>query len=207
MEYLLIGLGNPGEAYATSRHNLGRVALERMYDRCAGVSWRTDTLAHARVARGVTPAGTSVTFVLPDTFMNRSGVAVRPFVERVEDLEHVIVLHDDIDLPEGTVRIAFDRGSGGHNGVRSVERMFASKAFVRVRIGIAPVAADGTISKPAKGDELDDFVLRPLRGPTWEKLLSVADIAARATIAIIDEGREAAMLRFHSIGAAPRPAA
>lgn len=199
MEYLVVGLGNPGERYATSRHNVGRVAAERLSSMCSCAEWRTDTLAQARVTRGVTPGGTSVTFLLPETFMNRSGVAVRPFRERVDDLAYVIVLHDDIDLPQGVVRVAFDRGAGGHNGVLSLERVLASKAFVRVRIGIAPRAQDGTIAKPAKGDELDNFVLRSLRGAVWEELLVSADTAAQATLAVIDEGREVAMMRFNTV--------
>ncbi len=194
----MIGLGNPGEEYATSRHNVGRVAVERAWYLCSSTEWRNDARAHARVARGATSTGANITFVLPETFMNRSGAAVRPFMERVDDLEHVIAVHDDIDLPQGTIRIAFDRGAGGHNGVLSLERAFASKAFVRVRIGIAPVAPDGTISKPAKGDELESFVLRPLRGALWEELVRSADAGARAVLAIIDEGREATMLRFHT---------
>ncbi len=198
MEYLVVGLGNPGDRYATSRHNVGRVAVERLSVMCSCAEWHTDTLARARVTRGVTRGGASVTFLLPETFMNRSGVSVRPFRERVDDLAHVIVLHDDIDLPQGVVRVAFDRGAGGHNGVLSLERAFASKAFVRVRIGIAPRAQDGTIAKPAKGEELDNFVLRSLRGAVWEELLTSADRAAQAALAIIDEGREVAMVRFNT---------
>ena len=155
--YYLIGLGNPGEEYEKSRHNAGR-----------------------RVAETV-DLGRRVKKIQSDTFMNTSGGAVKKVVTSARKSERLIVVHDDIDLPLGTMKISFGRGSGGHKGVESVQRALKTKNFVRVRIGIAP-------AKRPRGDgAVVSFVIKPFT-PKEEKEFKKVAKQAREAIELIVEG-------------------
>lgn len=122
----MVGLGNPGGEYEHTRHNVGR---EFLLD-CANSL----------------PKKAAV--VTPDTFMNKSGTAVKPLIKSVKAAEQLVVLHDDLDLPLGTVKISFGRGSAGHKGVESIERAVKTKNYVRVRIGISAEKKGGAVKKP-----------------------------------------------------------
>lgn len=126
MTWVLVGLGNPGKEYEHTRHNVGREFLLA----CA------DDLPQKTVV------------ITPDTFMNKSGAAVKPHIRSVKAAGQLVVLHDDLDLPLGTVKISFDRGSAGHKGVESVERAVKTKKYVRFRIGISAEKKGGAVKKP-----------------------------------------------------------
>ena len=112
--YTIVGLGNPGLEYAATRHNTGRMAVE--------------ALAKKEIK--------GVKLVHLDTFMNKSGSGVAKAVKSKKAAEKLVVIYDDLDLPIGTMKISYDRGSGGHKGVESIIRALGTKAFIRVRIGI-----------------------------------------------------------------------
>lgn len=109
MEYIIAGLGNPGEEYQNTRHNVGRMVVRKRYSINAS-DWRDDKKLRARMSQGIV-GEEKVTLVLPDNYMNRSGGSLAPLVTTKKQAEHLIVIHDDIDLPLGTIRIVFDRGS------------------------------------------------------------------------------------------------
>lgn len=198
MKYIVVGLGNPGERYEYTRHNVGKLAVRFVHEVCGTGDWKKDARLHAFVGEGVTEAGESIRFVLPNNYMNRSGASVRPRIKDGDDLAGLIVVHDDIDLPLGVVRIVYGRGSGGHNGVRSIEDALKSRAFCRVRVGVLPCSPEGVPEKPKAGKEVEDFILRPLEGDERVALEESAKYASEAVLMVLREGREKTMLRYHT---------
>ncbi len=139
MNYYLIGLGNPTEKYAHTRHNVAWILLEKIYS-----TWEYDKYVKGRIS-----VDGKLAIILPDTYMNNSGLCIDGIVKRDVSFNHtqLIVLYDDIDLPLGTIRISYNRGTGGHNGVSSIIKHLGTPEFVRVRIGIAQLI-DGIQRKP-----------------------------------------------------------
>lgn len=131
--WLIVGLGNPGSKYARTRHNVGFMVLEELGERHGfSFSERKDF----RIAGG-SIGGVGCTLLEPLTFMNRSGAAVKKVMEKVSaPMERLIVIHDDLDLDTGRVKIRRRGSSGGHRGVESVIQSIGAREFVRVKIGI-----------------------------------------------------------------------
>ena len=136
--WLVVGLGNPGPSYAATRHNIGRVVVELLAER-VGASFKAHRRGRADVAEtrlGDLP-GTRAILARPRTYMNESGgsvASVRDFYQ-VDD-DHLVVVHDELDLPYGTLRIKLGGGDNGHNGLRSVRAALGTGEFLRVRFGI-----------------------------------------------------------------------
>lgn len=135
MTFVIVGLGNPGKEYTHTRHNIGADALE--YIRMSGdfSEWKEDTKKEALVSTG-TIADKEITLVFPQTYMNLSGRAVKKFVPYQKDVENLLVIQDELDLPLGVIKVSFDKSSAGHNGVQSIIETLGTGAFSRVRIGI-----------------------------------------------------------------------
>lgn len=129
--------------------------------------------------------------------MNKSGLAVKEFVKSEKAAERLIVVYDDIDLPLGTLRIAFGRGSGGHKGIESVARSIKTKNFVRVRVGVAPTTPSGKIKKPHGEQAVIDFVLGKFTQKQQDEVEQIVKRAVEATAAIVADGRAAAMNAFN----------
>ena len=196
MAWIIVGLGNPGEEYEGTRHNVGRMVLDLFAKKHDLGEWKDDKKANARVSRGVAD-GTIVTLVEPDTYMNKSGSAVTKFVKSIKAAERMIVVYDDLDLPLGKVRISFDRGSGGHKGIESIMTALKTKAFVRVRVGVAPTTAAGKIKKPKGEEEVIDFILAKFKPSELAELKDATKRAADAVLSIITNGRENAMGEYN----------
>lgn len=188
---IVVGLGNPGEEYELSRHNLGRILVEGAAKK-AGADFFESGKHQALVAK----AG-DTTYVLPETFMNKSGSSVKTFVTSEDAAAELVVVYDDLDLPFGKVRISFDRGSGGHNGVESIIASLGTKDFVRIRVGIAPTTPEGEIRKPNGEDGVADFVLGTMGKKEQEALPELAQQVSNALEVIRTEGSAAAMNRFN----------
>jgi len=183
---LIVGLGNPGPRYRFSRHNAGFLVLDQLAEK-NGMAL-SQRLFDALVARGKI-AGESVIAVQPQTFMNLSGVAVRRISDfyRVE-VADLIVIHDDMDLPFGTIRLKEGGGHGGHKGLISVIEQLGNPDFLRVRIGIG---------KPVMREMVDSYVLSPF---SEEEMQTVPDIAATAcdvVTEIVSSGVQAAIVKYH----------
>jgi PTH1 family peptidyl-tRNA hydrolase len=171
---VVVGLGNPGRSYERTRHNAGYLVADELARRHAG-SWRKRKKAEAApITLGLTDA----TLLKPTTFMNNSGSAVSDY--RPEDL---IVIHDDLDLEAGTVRVKVGGGAGGHNGLRSIIGRMGND-FVRVRIGIG---------RPPTGFGVTDYVLSRMDSVVKEAIPTAAD----AVEYLLEHGPEAAMNRFN----------
>jgi PTH1 family peptidyl-tRNA hydrolase len=190
--YIIVGLGNPGAEYTGTRHNVGFAALEYFL--------RTEGLPEVHVSAqcaGMLSEGVvhnvDIAVLLPTTFMNNSGSALKKCMARGKStLDNVIVVHDDIDLPFGQVRISYDRGAGGHNGIKSIVDVCGSQKFTRVRVGIAHKNLFGVVKRPA-GDALSKFVLGMFTKHESAHMDELYANVARALRLIIEKGREAAM--------------
>lgn len=198
MEHIIVGLGNPGEEYAGTRHNIGRMAVEKLANALGASDWRADKKLRASVAQVALESGDKIRLILPENYMNRSGGAVSPLIKSAKAVERLVVVHDDIDLPFGHIRIVQNRGAGGHNGVLSIERAIKSRAFVRVRVGVIPTTPGGKLKKPKGEGAIHDFILSDFKKAEREALPEIIDRAAAAARMVVLEGREAAQREFNS---------
>ena len=179
VEWLIVGLGNPGAEYAQTRHNLGFMAVDLM-----GASyWKTQHKA-------LTARSGDLLLAKPQTFMNNSGRALGALVKAtgIDPAQRLIVIHDELDLPAGVLRIKRGGGHGGHNGLRSIIETLGTQDFIRVRAGIGrpPGRMDGA-----------DYVLQATGPAQLEELRAEAQVAADATRAVVAEGLLAAQNFYH----------
>lgn len=196
MAWVIVGLGNPGEEYDGTRHNVGRIVLDYFGKKNDFGEWKENKKAKARVARGMIDR-TIVALVEPDTFMNKSGSAVTPFVKSVKAAERMVVVYDDLDLPLGRIKVSFDRGSGGHKGLESIMRAVKTKKFIRIRVGVSPHTAAGKIKKPHGEDEVVDFILARFKQTELADLKDATKRASDALVVIITQGLAPAMGEFN----------
>lgn len=181
-EKLVVGLGNPGDGYANTRHNVGFQVAARLAKR-ARLEFGTKA-AHARIAEGQLD-GMLVAIARPQTFMNDSGRSVRKLLDRYRLAPaDLIVISDDIDLPLGKLRLRANGGPGTHNGMRSIVSAIGSD-FARLRVGVAPV--DGETEIP----DLADFVLQPFGAGEQDAVSSVVTRSAEAVEVALRDLRRA----------------
>lgn len=157
MKYI-VGLGNPGEEYDGSRHNIGRQILEKLAKTGDFDDWMENKKTNSMESVGKV-GKEKVTLILPNTFMNLSGRAVAKYVTSKKKLEDLLVVYDDIDLGLGKVKLSKGKGSGGHKGVESTIRSLRSKDFARLRVGIVPTTPTGKLKKPKGEDKVVKHVL------------------------------------------------
>ena len=154
---LIIGLGNPGEKYAKTRHNVGFWFIDQLAEKY-GASFKTETKFSGEVAKA-NIAGHSVWLLKPSTFMNRSGLAAHQLSSFYKiSAKNILVAYDELDLPVGTVRLKVSGGHGGHNGLRDLHAQI-SKDYTRLRFGIghpgdSKKVADYVLSRPNQNDEI-----------------------------------------------------
>lgn len=198
MNYI-VALGNPGEKYASTRHNIGWVVMDSVSSLVNLPSPHLQSALSGRVTDGKI-AGVSVTVLYPDTYMNNSGAAVRKFVPRGE-LQNLIVLYDDIDLPFGEIKVTFGRGAGGHNGLTSIIEKMGSKDFVRVRIGIGKVGfwpwSGAEIKRPKGGGALEKYVLGNLTKKELGEIEQMSVRTLEVITTILKDGHVTAMNKFN----------
>lgn len=191
--YLVVGLGNPGEEYKNTRHNVGRIILQKM----CSFDWEKNKSANAYYCEDVVSKKSSV-FLMPETFMNNSGKSVA-YIKNKKDIEtkNIIVIHDDLDLPFGKVKISFGSGSGGHNGIESIIKSIKTKDFIRIRIGISPVTAKGETKKPKGEERVLRFVMQNFKKDDLVALEKLSKNINKIIETIIEEGYLEAMNRFN----------
>ena len=192
----IVGLGNPGELYEYNRHNAGRLVLEYIAKKLDFTEWKDDVKIKALTAKGEI-GGKKVQFVLPNNFMNNSGTSVAPLINSPKDLDQLIVVYDDLDIPLGSMKISYDRSSGGHNGVESVIKKVKSQKFTRIRVGICPVTPSGKIKPRPGGDDRKDFLLKDFKDPDIAELKKLSKKIGEAIEVLVSEGRPKAMTLFN----------
>ncbi len=161
--------------------------------------WHSDKKSKSTVSTGMLEK-VAVVLMLPDTFMNKSGTAVSKLVKTPKAAEHLVVVYDDLDLPLGTMKLSFDRGSGGHKGLESVTRSVKTKRFTRIRIGVSPSTAAGTLRKPEGKKVVHNFILTKFSAAQKEELHRVFKRVAAALETIVVSGTERAMNEFNTNG-------
>jgi PTH1 family peptidyl-tRNA hydrolase len=184
---LIVGLGNPGKKYARTRHNVGTDAIELLAQRLS-VSLKVGR-DRAQVAE--TRIGDhAVVLAVPTTWMNESGEAVGPIARRYKiPASNIIVIHDELDLEPGAVKLKMGGGLAGHNGLKSVSQHMGTNDYMRVRIGVG---------KPSTKEQGADHVLSSIP-PAERKILDVAvEIACDAVERIMKEGLDAAMREYNA---------
>lgn len=199
MAWIIVGLGNPGEEYENTRHNAGRMAVEAFVKKQSLTDWKHDMKSKALISRGLVD-GTAVVCVLPETFMNKSGLSVATFVKGEKAAERCIVVYDDLDMPLGSAKMSFNRGSGGHKGIESIARTLKTKAFWRVRIGISPVTASGKLRKPKGEEEVLEFILKTFKPSEITTLQGVFKKTTEALGRSVTDSPILAMNAFNTAG-------
>jgi PTH1 family peptidyl-tRNA hydrolase len=196
MTWVIIGLGNPDEEYARTRHNAGRMMVQKFAEKHGFSEWKEESRAKSFIARGMVGKSIAVG-VLPNTYMNKSGIAAAHYIKSVKAAEKLIVVYDDLDLPIGSLKISFDRGSGGHKGIDSIATAVKTKRFVRIRVGISKENKDGAAKKPQGEAEVEKFILGEFKADEMITLKSVFKKAGEALEMIVSDGREIAMNKFN----------
>jgi PTH1 family peptidyl-tRNA hydrolase len=184
--YLIAGLGNPGPAYRQNRHNVGFMVVDELAE-TADISIRR-VESRALIGKGEC-AGESVLLVKPQTYMNDSGTAVAALMHFYKlPLDRLLVVHDDLDLPFGTLRLRPLGGTGGQKGMESIVNKLGTRDFARLRVGIG---------RPPGRMDPRDYVLHDFNPPEQEQLPEVLKTAVDAVRWFIREGIESAMNEFN----------
>lgn len=172
MSWTIAALGNPGPEYVGTRHNVGRDMLQAI---------------EKKNAEKGKLFGKKVALLYPDVYMNNSGGPIKKAVPNKKAAAELIVVHDELDLPLGKVKLSFGASAGGHNGVKSVQGALKTQDFVRIRVGISGSTPSGKLKRPAP-DKIGDFVLQKFKAPEQEKLKKVQKILSEALETILTEG-------------------
>ncbi len=188
--HYIVGLGNPGEEYKISRHNTGRIAVEN-FAKSAGWQIEFNKKLNASVSEGKIKKEKAM-LILPETFMNKSGNSVKSLIKSKKAAENLIVIHDDLDIPLGKIKISFGKNSGGHRGVESIMRAIKTKDFIRIRVGISPATPKGKIKKP-EGKKVIDHILENFKPKELEIIKKNSKKIIPALETIIAEGFGKAM--------------
>lgn len=190
--HLVVGLGNPGSAYARTRHNVGQMVLDHIAASTGG-TFSAARRAQAQVLEGYLGApGSGVRTIMakPTCFMNLSGGPVRALADYYGVTpDHVVVVHDDVDLPFDDVRVKLGGGEGGHNGLRDITKALGTKDYLRVRVGVG---------RPTGRRDTADHVLAPFTASEAKTLPILVDDAAEAAAQLVLEGLAPTQQRFHS---------
>jgi peptidyl-tRNA hydrolase, PTH1 family len=172
MKWTIVGLGNPTDEYASTRHNVGKDLVEALKD---------DLPANAKV-------------IELNVYMNNSGAAIKKAVGAGKNL---VVVHDELDVPLGKIKISFGSSAGGHNGVKSIEKALKTREYVRVRVGISGSTPSGKLKRP-DAEKIVDFVLGKFRPPEKEKLKKTKKLVREALELILTEGVERAQTEINA---------
>ena len=183
---VIVGLGNPGPQYRDTRHNIGRRAVELWSRRLkTALKNRRFQSMYVRTSH----RSRDLTLICPMTYMNLSGKAVKAWAERYRvPPDKILVIHDDLDLPTGRVKVSRSGGAGGHKGVISIMDHLGSREFPRVKIGIG---------RPRRGEAVEDYVLSPFYEDENEIMETALDMAVQACELFVSGGIELAMRRVN----------
>jgi PTH1 family peptidyl-tRNA hydrolase len=181
-----VGLGNPGPQYAKTRHNIGFMAIDRFAEKWGLTKFQNKCkglLAEGNVN------GEKVFLLKPMTYMNLSGESVRAFLDFYKaSLDDVIVLYDDLDTPYGSIRLRYQGGAGGHNGIKSIIQHAGTQVFNRIRIGI---------SRPQPGYDIANYVLSAFTKDEFGKMEPLLDTIAEAMEYALQQPFEKTMAKFN----------
>lgn len=186
--WLIVGLGNPGPKYETTRHNVGQMALDVLADR-RGARFSSHKTGSRVAECMLRPGGPKLVLAKSNGYMNTSGGPVSALAAYFKvPADRIIVLHDELDLPFDSLKLKQGGGHGGHNGLRDIAKALNTPEFLRVRIGIG---------RPPGRQDPADYVLRPFASAELEPLGVALEDAADAVEMLVTDGLLAAQQRFH----------
>lgn len=187
--WLIVGLGNPGPEYEKTRHNIGQMVVDELA-RTVGGNFKKHGRARAQVLEGrLGVGGPKVVLAKPLTYMNVSGGPVSALAQFYGiDPDHIIAVHDELDIPFDTVKLKMGGGEGGHNGLRDMTKALGTKDYYRVRAGIG---------RPPGRMQVSDFVLKPFSSTESKELPFLISNAAEAVEVLIKQGLLDAQQKFH----------
>jgi len=186
---LIVGLGNPGKKYQLTRHNIGSRAVDEIATNFQFPIFNFQSIFNAKISKG-TFKGKNIILAKPQTFMNLSGKSVKTLISFYKITRTgLVVIHDDIDLPLGKIKIVKNRGAAGHKGVESIVKVINSKNFVRFRIGILP--------KTGKPKNPENFVLQKFNKDEEKTVKEVIKKTAEAIEFSLKTGLEKAMSKYN----------
>ncbi len=194
MAHVIIGLGNPGDAYTHTRHNAGRMAAELVAKQEHFSEWKLKKTAQALVSEG-SLANKKVVLALPEVFMNHSGKTALGLVSSKAAAKKLLLIRDDLDLPLGTIKMTgYGRGAGGHKGVESVMRVLKTKDFAQIKIGISGETAKGKLKKVSGEEKVVKHVVGKFKPGEEAVLKKALAKSAEAAKLFVTDGLEKAML-------------
>jgi len=195
ISWIIVGLGNPGDEYKNSRHNVGWMMVDSVADKQNTDGWR-ESDEGALLYNHSEFAGKSVEYIKPLTFMNKSGKSVS-YANKKHPDSQIVVIHDDIDMPLGKIKIVIGKGSGGHKGIESIMNSLKSKKFARVKVGVLPTTPTGKLKKPKGEKKVLDFLMGEFTKREIETVRSVQKNVASALEKIVSDGPQMAMNKFN----------
>lgn len=196
MHYIIVGLGNPGVEYEVTRHNTGRRAVMQFAHAQEVTDWKSDKVLKAQKNKIKNDVCDAV-LLLPDTYMNKSGTALKSLISSEKKAARLVVVYDDLDLPFGKLRIKFGGSAGGHRGMESVIRSIKTKDFIRVRIGIAPTTPSGKLKKPQGEKAVLDFLMSPFSKKEEQEIDAIFGRVSEALSLIAQDDIARAMNQFN----------
>ncbi len=194
--YYIIGLGNPDAEYEGSRHNIGRDIVQKLAKKIGADDFEFNKKINAQVSEGKI-GKEKVMMILPDTYMNKSGNALKSIITSAKKAESMMVVYDDLDLPIGGMKISFNKSDGGHRGVMSIIKAVKTQAFPRLRIGISPATASGKLKKPHGEEDVVKHVLGKFSPKEQEALKKVIKDSVEALSVSVTDGYLIASNRFN----------
>ena len=186
--YIIAGLGNPGSQYSETRHNIGFSVLEKIAHELGFKFTYSSRFSSEKAIFDIN--GRKTLFVRPMMYMNRSGQSVSDYVRyyRIAP-EHVLIIHDDLDLLTGRIKVVHGGGAGGHNGILSVIEHLSDNKFPRLKIGIG---------RPRHGELIENFVLQPFYEDEKDAVFQALTLAKTASVMFVTDGIETVMNRFNN---------
>jgi PTH1 family peptidyl-tRNA hydrolase len=194
---IIVGLGNPDDKYKNTRHNIGRDFVETFRKKNKFEDWIFHKKSNSLISEGELN-GENILLILPQTYMNNSGKAVVSFVKTKKQAVETLVLHDDLDIAVGKMKISFNKNSGGQKGIESVIQSIKTKEFPRLRIGIAPITPSGKIKKVLGEEAVVKHVLSKFKPSELEEMKKVEKNALRAIDLFIEKGHTLATNEINS---------
>ena len=187
VDWLIVGLGNPGQKYEHTRHNMGFLTVDLLAEQ---LNVKLNKVKFKSAYNIVRFGGQKCLVMKPQTYMNLSGEAVREAVQFYKiPADHVLVIYDDVSLPVGKLRVRPTGSAGGHNGIKNIIAHLGTQEFPRIKIGTGAPSGGGA--------EMIDWVIGKPQGEEAKTLRAALDRAADAALSVIDEGPDRAMNRFN----------
>ncbi|MFA6430251.1 MAG: aminoacyl-tRNA hydrolase [Candidatus Paceibacterota bacterium] len=191
MNYIIVGLGNPGQEYEGTRHNTGRIAVDTFAKLLGVKEWKEDKKIKSEITKSKVGKNT-VLLIKPNTFMNKSGDAVRSLVKSKKIAETLVVVHDDLDIPFGKMKMSYNKSAGGHRGVESIIKAIKTEGFIRLRIGISNSTASGKIKKPQGEEAVEKAILGKFKPNEVIEIKKIMKKASEGLEVLLKDGRSIA---------------